>query len=70
MPKMSKSKSAKKRTDVKDLPKKERKVSKDELSKVKGGVDGADFLAWQRQLGTKVAGNNIAVDPSDPSGNT
>ena len=50
-------KSAKKRTQVKDLPKKEKKLSRDELKKVKGGtspgsgdgvVDAADYLVWQK----------------------
>ena len=33
-----KAKSAKKRVKVKDLPKKEKKLGKDELKKVKGGL--------------------------------
>ncbi|MBC7909923.1 MAG: hypothetical protein H7Y30_05455 [Pyrinomonadaceae bacterium] len=38
MPKSSTTKSAKKRTQVKDLPKKEKKLSAGEMKKVKGGL--------------------------------
>lgn len=37
------------------MPKKEKKLSKDEGKKVKGGVDGSDFLTWRR--GVKAAQN-------------
>jgi len=49
MPKTSKTKSAKPRTNVKGLPSNTRTLSAKEAKKVKGG---------------------LAVDPSDPSGNT
>jgi hypothetical protein len=40
---VKKSKSTKRRTEVKDLPKKESKLAKEEQKKVKGGRSGAEF---------------------------
>lgn len=55
---MANKQSTKKRTQVKDLPKKEKKLGKDELKKVKGGlsgdydgdgvVDAADYVVWRK----------------------
>lgn len=45
MPKKTQNKG---RTKVNDLPKKEKKLSKDERKKVKGGEDARDFLVWQK----------------------
>jgi hypothetical protein len=67
MAKTSKSKTSKKRVKVKNIAEKERGVSADDLKNVKGGVDGADFLTWQRQMIQKGEKSKITVDPSDPS---
>ena len=40
---MTEKKTPKRRTKIKDLPKKDKKLSKDELNKVKGGM-GTGFL--------------------------
>ena len=55
---MANKQSSKKRTQVKSLPKKEKKLGKDELKKVKGGlsgdydadgvVDAADYVVWRQ----------------------
>lgn len=42
---MANTKSGKKRTQVKDLPKKEKKLKADEMKKVKGGV--RDILIYK-----------------------
>jgi bacteriocin-like protein len=47
-----KAKSAQKRVQVKDLPKKEKKLSEDELQKVKGGDSGQQgkVILWVRDV--------------------
>lgn len=48
-----KAESADKRVKVKDLPKKEKKLSKNEQKKVKGGVDGtpSGYNTWRSNFG-------------------
>ena len=63
--KSNKSKSANKRVKVKDLPSKQKKVSKDELKKVRGGadfntdgyVDAADYVTVRAKTAQKVRGS-------------
>ena len=55
---MANKKSSKQRTKLNDLPKKGKKLSKDELKQVKGGltgdynadgsVDAADYVVWRK----------------------
>src|SRR5687768_3245733 len=72
MPKTDNPESAKKRVNVEELPEKETTATSDEMKNVKGGgtVDAADYVVWRKTGLEKTDGNKIAVDPSDPSGNT
>jgi len=62
MPQSSKSQSGKKRTTVKDLPTREKKLTKKDAKKIKGGLTKEGFGTLARK--------KVTVDPSDPSGNT
>jgi hypothetical protein len=50
MAKSSTPKGAKKRVKVKDLPKKEKKLSPDELKKVKGGLSMEDKIMLSKGI--------------------
>ena len=57
MAQTSKSRSGKKRTSVKDLPTREKKLSKKDAKKIKGGFAG----------GVRVGAKKITVDPNNPN---
>ncbi len=61
MPQTSKSRSGKKRTTAKDLPTGEKKLSKKDAKKVKGG-----YLGGVRVADGTVA-KKITVDPNNPN---
>jgi len=61
MPQSSKSRSGKKRTTVKDLPGREKKLSKKDAKKIKGGYLGGVAVS----AGTLA--KKITVDPNNPN---
>ena len=62
MPQTTKSPRGKKRTSVRDLPAREKRLSKKDAKKIKGGLTKEGFGTLARK--------KVTVDPSDPSGNT
>ncbi len=59
MPQSSKSRGGKKRVAVKDLPTREKKLSKKDAKKVKGGFTGGVRVG--------AVGKKITVDPNNPN---
>lgn len=60
---MAVKKSAKKRTEVKDLPRKEKKLSAEEAKRVKGGSTGGNHeFGWKVERGTEISQDKQLTD--------